>query len=446
MTEFKYLTIESLHKQYNQGALSFPEVINLQIDHIKQVENKIYSLVNFNSEEYLKLSKSHQTEAPNQHYINNIPIAVKDLIDIKGLKTEANSESLKNNIAECDSDVVKILKSKGSFVGMKTNTHEYAYGAVSPPTKNPWNLNSIPGGSSGGSAAAVASGVAIGALGSDTAGSIREPAALCSVVGFKPTINLISLKGVVPLAWTLDVVGPITKTVTDCAILFSAISNQYDLEKDINYKKNYKLGILTEYLSPMDRSIKKMYQSALNLIEEKYQCSETSSWNIDEVISTIFLILTAESAAFLEEPIKKNPDLFGGDVKQFVQMGSEFSATEYLNAQRARKLIVESVDQLFDKFDFLIAPAQLMHPPTPENETVDLDGDEVPRDLNLIKPLVLSSLCGYPSISIPFIRNNNSESLSIQIIAKRGSDNDLLDFSRTLEEEFQLRYEYPSNL
>ena len=95
-----------------------------------------------------------------------------------------------------------------------------------------------------------------------------------------------------------------------------------------------------------------MYQSALSSIEEKYQCSETTSWNIDEVISTIFLILTAESAAFLEEPIKKNPDLFGGDVKQFVQMGSEFSATEYLNAQRARNLIVKSVDKLFDKFDF----------------------------------------------------------------------------------------------
>ena len=446
MTEFKFLTIESLHKLYKQGNVSFPEIINLQIDHIKQVENKIYSLVNFNSEEYLKLSKRHKNEELNQHYINDIPIAVKDLIDVQDLKTEANSESLKNNVAKYDSDVVKILKSNGSFVGMKTNTHEYAYGAVTPPTKNPWNLNSIPGGSSGGSAAAVACGIAIGALGSDTAGSIREPAALCSVVGFKPTINLISLKGVVPLAWTLDVVGPITKTVTDCAILFSAISNQYDLEKDINYKKDYKLGILSEYFSPMDKSIKKMYQSALSSIEEKYQCSETTSWNIDEVISTIFLILTAESAAFLEEPIKKNPDLFGGDVKQFVQMGSEFSATEYLNAQRARNLIVKSVDKLFDKFDFLIAPAQLMHPPSPENETVDLDGEELPRDLNLIKPLVLSSLCGYPAISIPFVRNNNSESFSIQIIAKRGRDSDLLDFSRVLEEEFQLKFEYPPHL
>ena len=235
MTEFKFLTIESLHKLYKQGNVSFSEIINLQIDHIKQVENKIYSLVNFNSEEYLKLSKRHKNEELDQHYINNIPIAVKDLIDVQDLKTEANSESLKNNFAKYDSDVVKTLKSNGSFVGMKTNTHEYAYGAVTPPTKNPWNLNSIPGGSSGGSAAAVASGIAIGALGSDTAGSIREPAALCSVVGFKPTINLISLKGVVPLAWTLDVVGPITKTVTDCAILFSAISNQYDLEKNVNY-------------------------------------------------------------------------------------------------------------------------------------------------------------------------------------------------------------------
>lgn len=446
MTDFKNLTIESLNTLYKEGTVGFQEIIKLQIEHISKVENKIFSLVNFNSEEYLQLSKRHENAVFNQHYINNIPIALKDLIDIKDLKTEANSESLKNNFAKDDSDVVNILRLNGSFVGMKTNTHEYAYGAVSPPTKNPWNLKAIPGGSSGGSAAAVASGIAIGALGSDTAGSIREPAALCSVVGFKPTINLISLKGVVPLAWTLDVVGPITKTVTDCAILFSAISNQYDLEKNINYKKNYKLGILSEYFNPMDKNIKKMYQSALSLLEEKYECSETHSWNIDEVISTIFLILTAESAAFLEEPIKKNPDLFGGDVKQFVQMGSEFSATEYLNAQRARKLIVESVDKLFDKFDFLIAPAQLMHPPSPNNDIVDLDGEEQPRDLNLIKPLVLASLCGYPAISIPFIRNKDSESFSIQIIAKRGKDNDLLDFSRILEKEFQLKYEYPSKL
>jgi len=146
MTEFKFLTIESLHKLYKQGKVSFSEIINLQIDHIKQVENKIYSLVNFNSEEYLNLSKRHKNEKLNMHYINDIPIAVKDLIDVQDLKTEANSESLKNNIAKDDSDVVKILKSNGSFVGMKTNTHEYAYGAVTPPTKNPWNLDSIPGG------------------------------------------------------------------------------------------------------------------------------------------------------------------------------------------------------------------------------------------------------------------------------------------------------------
>ena len=101
---------------------------------------------------------------------------------------------------------------------------------------------------------------------------------------------------------------------------------------------------------------------------------------------------------------------------------------------------------MLSKFDFLIAPAQLMHPPSPENETVDLDGEELPRDLNLIKPLVLSSLCGYPAISIPFVRNNNSESFSIQIIAKRGCDSDLLDFSRVLEEEFQLKFEYPPHL
>ncbi len=442
--DFKDLTIKEVGELYSSKSINFKELIELQIKHINKTEEKILSLVNFSEKEYLELANLHEGLSINNLTLSNIPIAVKDLIDVKKLKTEANSESLKNNIAEKDASVVKILKEKGAFIGMKTNTHEYAYGAVSPPTKNPWNLSAIPGGSSGGSAASVSSGIALGSLGSDTAGSIREPAALCSVVGFKPTYNLIPLNGVVPLAWTLDVVGPITKTVTDCAIMFSALDKDYKLNDiDIN-KKNYKLGILSEYFGPMEEGIKDSYKYSLEILDKEFECEQVDSWNVDEVISTIFLILTAESAAFLKSPIEKNPKIFGGDVKQFVEMGGDFSAVEYINAQRARRAIVSKVDLLFNDFDFLIAPSQLMEPPSAENDTVDLGGNEEPRDLNLIKPLVLSSLCGYPSISIPFVQKKNRSRFSIQVIANRGLDNKLLDFSRLLEEKFQLNYKHPT--
>ena len=204
---------------------------------------------------------------------------------------------------------------------MKTNTHEYAYGAVSPPTRNPWDFSKIPGGSSGGSAAATSSGIVLGSLGSDTAGSIREPAALCSVVGFKPTYNWIPLSGVVPLAWTLDVVGPITKTISDCAIVFGALSENY---QNIDIKKvenKHKIGILEEYFAPMEQQVSDSYNESITMLERIVTFNKVYSWNIDEVISTIFVILTAESAAFLDKKITHNPDSFGGDVKPVLRDG-----------------------------------------------------------------------------------------------------------------------------
>ena len=440
---FETLTIEDVKSLYEKKIISFLELIEMQVNHIRNVEKDILSLVNFDEELYLQKAKNYDTQSKVRGTLENIPFGVKDLIDIKGMKTEANSKSLKGNISEKDSTVVTRLKNAGAFVSMKTNTHEYAYGAVSPPTRNPWDFSKIPGGSSGGSAAATSSGIVLGSLGSDPAGSIREPAALCSVVGFKPTYNWIPLSGVVPLAWTLDVVGPITKTISDCAIVFGALSENY---QNIDIKKvenKHKIGILEEYFAPMEQQVSDSYNESITMLERIVTFNKVYSWNIDEVISTIFVILTAESAAFLDKKITHNPDNFGGDVKQFVEMGKGFSSTDYINSQRARRVITNKVDTLFNDYDFLLAPAQLISAPSPNPDTVVIEGHELPRDINLIKPLVLSSLCGYPSISIPFRKMKNGQFFSIQIIAKRNDDSKLLDFAKLLEKEFDLKYVNP---
>jgi len=442
---FESLTIKGLKDLYQKKIINFKELIELQISYIDKTEKKIFSLVNFDEDIYLKKANELDTLKMSKEYLGNIPIGVKDLIDIKGFKTEANSKSLAGNIAKNDADIVSKLKQAGAFVAMKTNTHEYAYGAVTPPTRNPWDSSKIPGGSSGGSAAATSSGIVLASLGSDTAGSIREPAALCSVVGFKPTYNWTSLTGVVPLAWSLDVVGPITKTITDCATIFKALSTNYLNEEVTSSENKYKLGILSEYFSPMQQKISNAYLQSIENLETCFECERVSSWDVDEVISTIFVILTSESAAFLYKEIEKNPNNFGGDVKEFVNMGNNFSSVDYINAQRARKVITNRVDNLFNRFDFLIGPAQLIEAPSADQEILNINGKDLPRDINLIKPLVLSSLCGYPAISIPFVEMESKNFFSIQVIGKRNSDNELMDFSKLLEKEFNLQYVNPLN-
>lgn len=441
---FETLTIKDVKYLYSENSINFLELVKMQIDFIKKNEKKVLSLVNFDEDLYLLKASEFDSEGKAKGLLNNIPIGVKDLIDIKGMRTEANSKSLVGNIAKEDADIVSKLKESGAFVAMKTNTHEYAYGAVSPPTRNPWDLSKIPGGSSGGSAAATSSGICLASLGSDTAGSIREPAALCSVVGFKPTYNWTSLLGIVPLAWSLDVVGPITKTISDCAIIFEALSKTYQNKKTvISQNKSYKIGILNEYFSPMEEQVSNSYNESINIFQDIFSCENVTSWDVDEVISTIFVILTSESAAFLDKEINKNPTNYGGDVRQFVEMGKGFSSVDYINAQRARNVITQKVDNLFDRYDFLLSPAQLIGPPSPDNETIKINGEELPRDINLIKPLVLSSLCGYPSISIPFNKMKNGQYFSVQIIGKRNSDNKLMDFAKLLEKEFDLQYNNP---
>jgi len=238
-------------------------------------------------------------------------------------------------------------------------------------------------------------------------------------------------------------VFPITKTITDFATIFKVLSTNYLNEEVTSSENKYKLGILSEYFSPMQQKISNAYLQSIENLETCFECERVSSWDVDEVISTIFVILTSESAAFLYKEIEKNPNNFGGDVKEFVNMGNNFSSVDYINAQRARKVITNRVDNLFNRFDFLIGPAQLIEAPSADQEILNINGKDLPRDINLIKPFVLSSLFGYSAISISFVEMESKNFFSIQVIGKRNSDNELMDFSKLLEKEFNLQYVNP---
>src|SRR6266852_1629134 len=225
-----YLSITEAAADLRSGMTTPTELLAEALERIDQLDGNIKAFVTVMRDEALADAERAEQEQRTGLFrspLHGIPIGVKDLVAVKGVRLTAGSRVLADNVANEDAAVVEQLRRAGAVIIGKTNTHEFAYGPYTPPTRNPWDLTHIPGGSSGGSAAAVAAGMCLGAIGSDTGGSIRIPSACCGVTGLKPTYGRVSCYGVVPLSWSLDHVGPMGRSAEDCAILFDAIA-KYD--------------------------------------------------------------------------------------------------------------------------------------------------------------------------------------------------------------------------
>src|SRR5438270_2299875 len=222
-----YLSIREAAADIHSGLSTPTELVVEALERIDQLDTGIHAFVTILRDEAYQAAEQAEREQRTGLYrspLHGIPIAIKDIIAVKGLRTTAGSRVLADHIAQEDATVVKQLRKAGAILLGKTNTHEFAYGTYTPPTRNPWDHTRIPGGSSGGSAAAVAASISLGAIGSDTGGSIRIPAACCGVTGLKPTYGRVSCYGVIPLSWSLDHVGPMGRSAEDCAGIFDAIA------------------------------------------------------------------------------------------------------------------------------------------------------------------------------------------------------------------------------
>jgi aspartyl-tRNA(Asn)/glutamyl-tRNA(Gln) amidotransferase subunit A len=208
-------------------ALALVERCLLQIERLDPALEACVTVMAESAREQARAADEALCSGHDHAALRGIPLAIKDLIEMRGVRTTAGSRVLEQWIPDEDATVVTRLRAAGAVALCKTNTHEFAFGTVTPPTKNPWDLERTPGGSSGGSAAAVAAGECLGALGTDTGGSIRIPAAACGVTGLKPTFGLVSRAGIIPLSWSLDHAGPIARSVEDCALLLDALAG-YD--------------------------------------------------------------------------------------------------------------------------------------------------------------------------------------------------------------------------
>ncbi len=434
------------------------EIVESCIEEIERINPKINAYVTLDKQGAIKAAKTADKEIKSGKHrkpLHGIPIGIKDIIDTQGVRTTSGSAIYKEYIPKRNATVINLLKKAGAVIIGKTNTHEFAFGVTTSnphygPTLNPWNTSLVPGGSSGGSAAAVAANLCYAALGSDTGGSIRIPAAFCGTVGLKPTYGRVSLHGVFPLATTFDHVGPLTRTVKDAAIMLENLRG-FD-EKDpttqktplIQYSSSLqesdicetKIGITPETLAlPLDPEIRTSYQEAVRTFEKLgAEIIEVKIASNDEIRGVALPILSAEAAYEHSYLLEKHQEKYGSDVLARIQNGLAITIKQYIKARRKRKRIIREMDLLFEEIDLFLTPSVQIKAPTIGEETVSIGNKEINIVNGCTNFTRLANITGFPAIVLPSGYSNDGLPLSIQLMATYNGEKELLEVAHTYEE------------
>ena len=437
------LTIHEAHKLLKQREISSVELTKAVLERIEKVENKIRACVTITEDVALKQAQEvdNYIHGGNIAPLTGIPTLIKDVICTKGIRTTCSSRMLENFVPPYDATVTEKLKAQKAVVVGKTNMDEFAMGSSTEhsaffPTRNPWDLTRVPGGSSGGSAAAVAANEAIYALGSDTGGSIRQPAGFCNVVGLKPTYGRVSRFGLVAFASSLDQIGPITKDVTDCALVINAIAG-YDPKDSTTVPyavpdytlnlipdlKGMRIGIPKEYfVEGMQDEVRITLVAAINKLHElgAELDWEASLPHTKYALAAYYIIAPSEASANLArydgvkygfseqsasnvvEAVEKTRQFgFGSEVKRRIMLGTYalsagYYDAYYLKAQKVRTLIKQEFERAFQKYDALV---------TPTSPTVAFKlGEKLQNPIQMYLSDVCTlpiNIAGIPAISVP---------------------------------------------
>ncbi len=468
MNHYK-LSISEINKLFKDKKLKPSELYSEVFERAANTESIIHGHLTLFQDENIKKAADADKRYENGTelgILDGIPIAIKDNINIAGHATTCSSQMLSNYISPYDATVITKLKDEGVMFTGKTNLDEFAMGSSTEnsafgPTKNPWDPSRVPGGSSGGSAAVVSAGSAIASLGSDTGGSIRQPASFCGVVGFKPTYGTVSRFGLVAFASSLDQIGPITNNVEDSKILFNSMKgfDPFDATSGKESKtkqpklNNAKIGIIKELMEDgISEDAKLEVQKVAKLLESQgHEIVEVSLPLTKMSISIYYLIAPAECSANLsrfdgvrygnrvagntsyEMMENTRAEGFGPEVKKRILLGTYALSAGYYDAfygqaLKARAMMKKEFTETYKEVDYLISPTTPSDP-FKFGEKSDNQLEMYMSDLCTIP----ANLVGMPAISIPTGLSSNGLPLSVQIMSPANTDNTLLEFSQKLE-------------
>jgi aspartyl-tRNA(Asn)/glutamyl-tRNA(Gln) amidotransferase subunit A len=327
------------------------------------------------------------------------------VIDVAGAPTTAASKVLDGNVAPCDAVCVERLRGAGAIVLGKLNTHEFAFGASTTsahfgPAHNPWALDRICGGSSGGSGAAAAADLAAGTLGTDTAGSVRIPACYCGVTGLRPTTGLVPTDGVVPVSWSLDTVGPIARSAEDCALLLSVLTGE-PIELDRNVR-DLRIGVVDDLFGRADPRVAEQTRAAVDELRNLGASVDHCEVPLIDESGTIGQLLMLPEAAEVHLPwLRTKLGDYGADVRARLLAGLLMPGTAHVTGLRARRWFLDELGKVFERFDLLVHPEMPVVPPPIDDLTVELGGERIPYRLALIPFNSPWSLAGVPAASVP---------------------------------------------
>ena len=412
------MSLARLAERLRAGELSPREAVELYLERI-ETHRELNAYITVRAEEALAEADVAQSASRQRGPLWGVPVAVKDVIDVAGTRTTAASEILRANVAVRDARVVEGLRAAGAIVLGKLNLHEFAYGALttSPhfgPARNPWATDRVCGGSSGGSGAAAAAGLAAGTLGTDTAGSIRIPAAFCGVTGHRPTAGLVSNEGVVPVAWTFDTVGPIARSAEDCSLLLEAIAPDLRAHPGGDARG---VGVVTSLLEQADPRVAAVVEEAVReLGAERVEVPVLGHAGLIQQ-----LIMLPEAAAAHLPWLRTRLSDYGADVRARLLAGLLLPATAYPTGLRARRWLEDEVRPLFERYELLAAPAMPIVAPLIGEDPVDVAGERTPFRLALIPFNSPWSCLGLPVASVPcgFV---DGLPVGLALIGRRGAD------------------------
>ena len=473
--ELPFLSIREVSELIKRKEVSPVELTQSILDRIEGVDSKIHAYITILREEALRVSKEAEKQISSGTYLgalHGVPISVKDIFIMKGTRTTCGSKILENFVSSYDAMVVEKLKHSGAIIVGKNNMDEFAMGSSTEnsyfgPTRNPWDLERVPGGSSGGSAAATSASICFASVGTDTGGSIRQPAALCGIVGLKPTYGRVSRFGMVAFASSLDQGGPLTKTVEDAALMLNVIAGgdardstsvhipvpDYAMQLDGEIK-GIRVGVPKEYfIKGIDVEVEGAVKNAIRLIEDLgCPVEEISLPHTEYAVSTYYLIAPSEASSNLarydgvrygfrvpdsnslrEMYHRTRAEGFGAEVKRRIMIGTYalsagYYDAYYLKAQRMRALIKRDFEEAFKKVDIIITPT------SPEVAFKIGEKTDDPLKMYLSDIFTIPcNLAGLPGISIPCGFTSGGLPIGLQFLGRPFDEETILRVAHAYE-------------
>lgn len=443
------LSLSQLAKKIQSKEVSPVEIVETLLKEIDEKNPSLNAFLTVAKTAALDVAKRAEEDIASGNYkgpLHGVPIGLKDLIETKGLKTTMGSKLFKDYLPEKDAVVVEHLKEAGAIILGKLHTHEFAYGPVGDrsyfgPARNPHNSEKITGGSSSGAGAAVAAHLAFAGIGTDTGGSVRIPSAACGVVGMKPTVGKVSKEGVFPLSYTLDHVGPLTRTVLDNALVLDVLSGEKpaDLSAlEMAFQqftlRGLKVGLPEAYfLEDLDPEVDQAFKTSIALLEEAgAQIQPVNIPNLDQILWAQSVVQTSEAYEIHEKWLETRGTDYDPEVYERLVDSKETRGFEYVKAMRLRDSLIEGVNALFNKVDVLITPTLPILPTDIDQRDVVINGKTLNVRGALLKNTRPWNYTGHPALSVPNGWSTSGLPIGLQLIGPYFSENLLYKIGQKL--------------